>query len=187
MVLNKSLIRLARPTRFELVTSAFEGRRRAGVASQRLLDQAVVGRHWSSVCRSFRIPIPKPRPRPHNLARNGPEVTPRGIRLETSCQPEGPATSFGHSFRRTECEQTAANVTKITDFSMLGACKASFGTKSAQFQSCRSDQLSSTSSLEFPIGCGTDWERQRRAAAQDLAGPIHPARVVFHWKRLPSY
>ena len=42
--------------------------------------------------------------------------------------------SFGHSFRRTECEQTATNVTNITDFSMVGGCEASFGTRGSQVQ-----------------------------------------------------
>jgi hypothetical protein len=34
----------------------------------------------------------------------------------------------GHSFRRTECEQTATNVTKIADFSTAGRCETTFGT-----------------------------------------------------------
>jgi hypothetical protein len=42
--------------------------------------------------------------------------------------------TFGHSFRRTECEQTVTNVTKITDFSTVGRCEASFGTRGSQVQ-----------------------------------------------------
>ena len=49
-------------------------------------------------------------------------------------QPNRSGHSFGHSFRRTECEQTTPNVTNIADFSTVVVCGTSFGTRGSQVQ-----------------------------------------------------
>jgi hypothetical protein len=41
---------------------------------------------------------------------------------------------FGHSFARTECEQTFANATKIAEFSRIVRRRTSFGTRGSQVQ-----------------------------------------------------
>jgi hypothetical protein len=51
-----------------------------------------------------------------------------------SSQVPTPGHRFGHSFRRTECERTLANVTKIAEYSRIVRCAASFGTRGSQVQ-----------------------------------------------------
>ena len=46
---------------------------------------------------------------------------------------------FGHSFVRTECEQTFTDVRKIPAFSRVVRRKVSFGTRGRRFKSCHSD------------------------------------------------
>jgi hypothetical protein len=48
--------------------------------------------------------------------------------------PRSSGHRFGHSFARTEYEQTFANVTKIAEFSRIVRLRASFGTRGSQVQ-----------------------------------------------------
>jgi hypothetical protein len=67
-------------------------------------------------------------------------------------QLEGPGHRFGHSFRRTEREQSAMNVTNIADFSMTGGCATSFGTRGAgSAGSNRAPDFSLRSSCELNV------------------------------------
>ena len=85
---------------------------------------------------------------------------------------------FGHSFARTECEQTFANGTKIAEFSRIVRRSTSFGTRGSQVQILPlrpTESTTSTSRLTPPIVVRTDMRDETRCAHREGSRPPAPA------------